>query len=269
MIDERMQRAVRKAITLSDELSRGEHLRQIETGSEALAALRTRLQEVDRGLGGAGLEDQQLTELSRCVEKLSRIRRGISAPARLRAMALVWTTRGIARDLRTPASGPKRRSHPLVGVLPLGRIVSQDVHSLIDYAVGIVAVTAPFFGRRTTRSRVVGASLAGAILGVSAVSDYRLSVKKLVPIEAHEIVDYAFGAVAITSPFLFNYWRRSPVAAAAHVACGALVVLKSLLTDYRATRGIVMPALRRGRGMRFRLDPRPRGVEQAPFRPTL
>ena len=35
----------------------------------------------------------------------------------------------------------------------------------------------------------------------------------MVPIEAHEVVDYAFGVSAISAPFLFGYYKTAPVTA--------------------------------------------------------
>lgn len=69
------------------------------------------------------------------------------------------------------------------------------------------------------------------------MTDYRLSVAKLVPIEVHEIGDYVFGAMAIAAPFALRFLRRDKAAAAICIACGAATILGSLFTDYRAARG--------------------------------
>ena len=60
----------------------------------------------------------------------------------------------------------------------------------------------------------------------------------MVPIEAHEVVDYAFGVSAISAPFLFGYYKTAPVTAAMHVATGIGTIFASLFTDYRAYRGV-------------------------------
>ncbi len=79
------------------------------------------------------------------------------------------------------------------------------------------------------------------ILGVGATSvslmtDYRLSLVKVIPIEAHEVIDHAWGLAAIASPFVFGYWKSAPRVALSHVVAGASTIVASLFTDYRAYR---------------------------------
>jgi hypothetical protein len=76
--------------------------------------------------------------------------------------------------------------------------------------------------------------LGTAGLGVSAVTDYRLSAAKLVPIEAHEVIDHAWGLAAIAAPFVLGYWKTAPKVAMAHVVAGVGNCIASLVTDYRA-----------------------------------
>lgn len=128
-------------------------------------------------------------------------------------------------------------SKPLFGRLPLARVIPQDVHSIMDYADGSGVMAGAFFtdcAKAKAASLVLGSS---AILA-SAVTDYKLSLAKIVPIEAHEAVDYAFGLSAIAAPFVLGYRKTAPVVAALHVAIGVGVILSSLFTDYRAYRGV-------------------------------
>jgi hypothetical protein len=64
------------------------------------------------------------------------------------------------------------------------------------------------------------------------------SLAKVIPIEAHEAIDYAFGISAVTAPFLFGYYKTAPRVAALHVLTGLGTMLSSLFTDYRAYRGV-------------------------------
>jgi hypothetical protein len=128
-------------------------------------------------------------------------------------------------------------SRPLFGRLPLARIVPQDVHSVMDYLDGGGVLAAAF----TTSCRTAKAAswvMGGAGILASSLTDYRLSLAKIVPIEAHEVVDYAFGISAITAPFIFGYRKTAPLVAATHVAIGIGAILASLFTDYRAYRGV-------------------------------
>ncbi len=128
-------------------------------------------------------------------------------------------------------------SRPLFGRLPLRRWVPQDVHSLLDYKGGTASALAGLLSDDPV-AKAAGLALGSSVIGVSLLTDYRLSLTKLIPIEAHEITDYAYGAAAILAPFVLGYARRSPVAAAIHVMVGLSTILASLVTDYRCQTGM-------------------------------
>lgn len=127
-------------------------------------------------------------------------------------------------------------SRPLLGVLPLARVIPQDVHSVADYTSG--ATVGLGLLSSDPRAKVASGVLAGAILGVSALTDYRLSVAKVIPIETHEVLDHVWGISAIAAPFVLGYWKTSPRVAFAHMVSGLSTIVASLMTDYRAARGV-------------------------------
>jgi hypothetical protein len=128
-------------------------------------------------------------------------------------------------------------SAPLFGVLPLARVIPQDIHSIMDYA-DAAAVGAGALMTDCPKATLASIALGGSAVTASALTDYRLSVAKVIPIEAHEVIDYGFGLAAIASPFVFGYNKTAPVVAALHVATGIGVILASLFTDYRAYLGV-------------------------------
>ena len=128
-------------------------------------------------------------------------------------------------------------SRPLLGRLPLARIIPQDVHSVMDYLDGGGVLSGAFL-TSCPRAKAASWLMGGSAVVASALSDYRLSLAKVVPIEAHEAVDYAFGISAIAAPFLLGYRKTAPLVAAMHVAIGVGTILASLFTDYRAYRGV-------------------------------
>jgi hypothetical protein len=136
---------------------------------------------------------------------------------------------------RTPSEGAP--SKPLLGTLPIARLIPQDVHSVMDYGNGLMVGIAALFADEDSPAVAASLVLAGSVIGVSALTDYRISVAKLIPIEAHEAIDYVWGVGAIAAPFLFGYWRSTPKTALVHVVFGAGAILASLFTDYRAYRG--------------------------------
>lgn len=134
-------------------------------------------------------------------------------------------------------TGAGRPSRPLLGGLPLSRIIPQDVHSVVDY-VDAAAVIAGAALSACPRARAASLTIGGAGLAASSLTDYRLSLAKVIPIEAHETVDYAFGLSAIVAPFVLGYRKTAPRVAALHVALGVGTILAALFTDYRAHRGV-------------------------------
>jgi hypothetical protein len=129
-----------------------------------------------------------------------------------------------------------RPSRPLWG-LPLRRVISQDVHSLLDYSSGLALFASAALAKRPA-AMWAGVALGSALIGVSALTDYRLSLAKLVPIEAHEVSDYLGGLSAVAAPFAFGYGKRSRAATWLQLSVGLGTILASLFTDYRAQRGV-------------------------------
>lgn len=128
-------------------------------------------------------------------------------------------------------------SRELFGVLPLARLVPQDIHALNDYADGVLSGGAALLAEDDDRvAQIASLALGGSLIGISAITDYRLSIAKLVPIEAHQVADYAWGAAAIAAPFVLGYWKTSPRTALMHVIAGAGTLLTSLFTDYRSAK---------------------------------
>jgi hypothetical protein len=124
-------------------------------------------------------------------------------------------------------------SKPLLGRLPLARWIPQDYHSFGDYGGGL-AMAACAVATDDRAAHLASAALASSVLGVSAITDYRISAAKIIPIEAHEALDHVWGLAAIAAPFVLGYWKTAPKIAIAHVAAGVSVIIGSLLTDYRA-----------------------------------
>ncbi len=124
-------------------------------------------------------------------------------------------------------------SRPLFGVLPLARAIPMDVHSMLDYGTAATVGSGALM-TDCPEARIASMALAAADLGASALTDYRLSAAKLIPIEAHEAIDYVWGVACIAAPFVLGYWKKAPGVALTHVIAGATNILVSLFTDYRS-----------------------------------
>ncbi|WP_437563556.1 hypothetical protein [Sorangium sp. So ce542] len=129
----------------------------------------------------------------------------------------------------------------LFGVLPIRRLIPQDAHSALDYSNGLMVALAGLASNRR-EAKVAGAILGASVISVSLLTDYRMSLAKLIPIEAHEVLDYVWSASVIAAPFALGYTKRAPLAAFVQIATGAANILGSMFTDYRAARGSMQPA---------------------------
>lgn len=127
-------------------------------------------------------------------------------------------------------------AQPLLKVLPIKRLIPQDVHSMMDYIDGLTVATGYFMPENKRDEAACWASMAlgASVIGVSLLTDYRLSLAKIIPIRAHETADYLWGASCIALPFLLGYHKSSPRVALTHIAVGAGAILASMFTDYRS-----------------------------------
>jgi hypothetical protein len=139
-----------------------------------------------------------------------------------------------ARADRTLSHGEPSR--PLFGVLPITRWIPQDVHSILDYADGLTAMSGALTADDDDVAFWASLAFGAGAIGVAAMTDYRLSLAKVIPIRTHEAIDYAWGMSCIAAPFALGYWKSSPRTAITHVMVGAGTIIASLFTDYRSYR---------------------------------
>jgi hypothetical protein len=138
----------------------------------------------------------------------------------------------LAQGERTLSRGEPAR--PLLRVLPLKRWIPQDVHSVMDYTDGLTVASGALMADCSPTARMASMALGASVIGVSLLTDYRLSAAKVIPIRTHEALDYLWGASCIAAPFVLGYWKKSPATAMTHVAVGVGTILASLFTDYRS-----------------------------------
>ena len=240
-----VQKSVRELITETDQLSRHAHAEHRDAQSETFASLRTTLMRLDRWLGARTRRAGLIGELDLVYQRV----RDASARATPEQRAEIEPLLDTAQRLRARVTDRAIPSRPLLRVLPLARVVPQNVHSMMDYAVAVATASTVLFGRSVT-ARLVGAALGASGLSVAAMTDCELSVAKRIPIEAHEIIDHGWSLLAITAPFALGYWKRAPLVSAVQIACGVVTIATSLFTDYRASRGAGRAGRARPRTMR-------------------
>ncbi|MDF2695111.1 MAG: hypothetical protein K0S65_3494, partial [Labilithrix sp.] len=127
---------LRNAIALADELGRHEHAAGNDDLAGHLAAIRTALGELEREVGRS--HEEQIAPRPTLIE---RIERGLELlrsrleeiPVNLRprlGQLLASLERIVFAELRPSSPVPAK---PVLGVLPLRRVLPQEAHSVVDY----------------------------------------------------------------------------------------------------------------------------------------
>jgi len=112
------------------------------------------------------------------------------------------------------------------------RFLSTRVHGVIDYLTGALLIVAPWlFGFADgTAAQWVPALLGAGIIVMSLVTDYELSLARLIPMGAHLAVDGLGGALLAVSPWLFGFADRTYWP---HLIIGVAEIGLSLVTRTR------------------------------------
>jgi hypothetical protein len=109
------------------------------------------------------------------------------------------------------------------------RFIPTRIHGFIDYIFGVLLLVAPFVlgFADGTAAQWVPMILGVAILVMALMTDFELSLAKIIPMPLHLGVDIAGGLVLLASPWLFGFADRI---AWPHVVFGILEVGVALMT---------------------------------------
>jgi hypothetical protein len=248
-----LHRELRNALGLADELGRCAHAFGNDATAATLAVLRTVLAELERSIGGRRsiaieVSHPAFITLSRARTALEARRGEFPREHHFRLDALLAEVDRLAFALDHPLGGvPSKTIHLRRTRLPLFRVVPQNVHAVADWLLGLACIGSAAFGR-TRAARAAGLGLGAASATLSLLTDEHLSPVRRVRIEAHEVLDYVWGAAAIGAPFVLGYgFRKSErLATALSVVAGVVSIASALLTDYWAESGVSSPMRSRG-----------------------
>lgn len=114
-------------------------------------------------------------------------------------------------------------------------MIPTRIHGVLDYLVGAVLIVAPYLlgFADGTAAQWTPMILGAAAILYSLITDYELSVAKVVPLRVHLGLDIASGIVLAASPWLFGFAERIwwP-----HVLVGIIEVIVPLATARSANR---------------------------------
>lgn len=109
--------------------------------------------------------------------------------------------------------------------------ISPRIHGVLDYATSAAVAAAPQVMDFPKPARVLFESLAAGYTGVSAMTDYPLSVKRVIPFKAHGATELAIAAALPFLPWALGFADHR---AARNLCFGltALTIVVAALTDW-------------------------------------
>ena len=135
--------------------------------------------------------------------------------------------------------------------------ISPDMHGMIDYSTVLMTAAAPRLLGMSKEAERACYALAGGYLGLSLLTDYDLSVRRVVPFPAHGAAEGALGMALPFLPRLLGF-SRDRAGSGFLLGLTALTAVVAALTDWTGdTRRMesgeglteaLKPGIRRGTG---------------------
>jgi len=115
--------------------------------------------------------------------------------------------------------------------IKMPRPISPRVHGMIDYGTSAAVAAAPAVLDVPRAARNLFEGLATGYTGLSSVTDYPLSLKRLIPFKVHGATELAIAAVLPALPWVLGF---ADDRAARNMCFGlsALTLVVSALTDW-------------------------------------
>jgi len=114
--------------------------------------------------------------------------------------------------------------------------IPLNLHAALEPFIAVVVIAAPWiFGFSETDSATVICVLVGvAMLLVGSMTDWRMSLMRLIPLRMHLAGDLMLGAVLLLSPLVFGFADEGGPTRFMVIA-GALELLSALMTRWDRT----------------------------------
>ncbi len=109
------------------------------------------------------------------------------------------------------------------------RFIPTRIHGMADYGTGLLLLVAPYLlgFANGGAAQYIPMLLGVAIIGMSLITDYELSISRIIPMPVHLGIDVAGGLLLAASPWLFGFADQ---VAWPHVIIGLLEVGAGLMT---------------------------------------
>jgi predicted ABC-type exoprotein transport system permease subunit len=110
--------------------------------------------------------------------------------------------------------------------------IPSFVHGLLEYAVAVLFIAAPFLFSFDSDTATAVAIVAGVlVLIVAATTAMSTGLIKEIPVQAHVVLDYLLAILLIASPFLFGF-DEDGTATAFFIVVGVVHLLMTIATRF-------------------------------------
>ena len=110
--------------------------------------------------------------------------------------------------------------------------VPAFVHGVLEYAMGILFIAAPFLLGFEEDAATAASIVAGVlILVIAASTAMSTGLIKSIPVQAHVVLDYLLAIALIAAPFVLGF-QDDGAATAFFIAVGVLYLLLTIATRF-------------------------------------
>jgi hypothetical protein len=109
--------------------------------------------------------------------------------------------------------------------------ILPNQHGYFDYMTVVLFLFGPIIGL-TGLAGTLAFVLAGIHLAMTLITDFPFGAMRLLPYTIHGWVERIVGPIVMALPFIFDF---DSTARDFYIFVGAIIMLVSLLTDYRKT----------------------------------
>jgi len=110
--------------------------------------------------------------------------------------------------------------------------ISPRVHGMLDYATVVATAAAPKLFNFPSPAAQAAYGMAGGYAGLSALTDYPLSVKRAIPFKAHGVAEAVSGLVLPALPWALGF-ARDRAARNFFLGLTAVTFVVAALTDWK------------------------------------
>jgi hypothetical protein len=109
------------------------------------------------------------------------------------------------------------------------KVISSRTHGVLDYLVGALLLVAPYLLGFATGGpkQWVPMAIGAATIAMSLITDYELSIARVIPLPVHLGADVLCGILLAASPWLFGFANEVYIP---HVVVGIIEIVVPLLT---------------------------------------